>query len=376
MDDRNASRCIRSPLHLLLLLSLPLAISAAAHGSGREFLKRNPNAYVADVARSVWNSGSLVSQRAEDLYDRLQRLSEENPGHLYTQDVFSIGEGGEPLPTRATYLSVLAAPFVGIAGESGLWILSQGILFAILLAWAEMNCRWIDRRAAVFLALGFLMTTALVRYTFSFSYDTFALALLLGGVVTQRKNQALGAFLIALTVETRPLFALFLPLAFLEFADAPSRRRLLQGTLGVGLGLGLVALTNSWLWGSPTTFSYHRLGAFQAGEVVIVPPAADFSVGELVSQLPRKLFMGQESLFIANPLLLIALPAGFVAARYSRGMALLLVTCLVYLGFLLALASWDLFGNLVRYALPATALLSLSVAFVAGRYRPPDSRVR
>ena len=361
--------CIRSPYRVALLLALPLAISALAWATGRDFLQRNPNYYVADVARSVWNSGSLVSETAREMYERLERLSSENPESLYTQDVFSIGEEGDPLPLRATYLSVLAAPFVGLGGEAGLWLLSQVMIFGVLLAWTELNCRWIGARMAIPLALIFMVGSALVRYSYSFSYDTFALALLLTGLATQRRFQVLGAFLIALSVETRPLFALFLPLAFFEAVDAPSRNRFIRGAVGIGLALGLVALTNTVLWGSPETFSYHRWAGFQAGEVILVPPDAHFSFGELASDLPQKIFGTEAGLITTNPVLLLALPAGIVAARFSRGMGLLLAVSVLYLGFVLALQNWADYGNLVRYSLPAVGMLSLSLAFLGGRYR-------
>ena len=92
----------------------------------------DPASSVAATARHFWNTGNLRGPRFQELYHDFAEKSRSHPRDSLWQDTFSLGTDGALYPKHTILVSVLSAPFYGLFGDIGFWILSQLALFLFL----------------------------------------------------------------------------------------------------------------------------------------------------------------------------------------------------------------------------------------------------
>src|SRR5690606_38813320 len=92
---------------------------------------RHPGVAVAETAKHFWRTGSLERPEFSQIRDWCRRQSLSDTGSRYTPDVYAVAHDGRLFPKHCWLVSVLAAPFYGLAGNAGLWLFNQAALFLL-----------------------------------------------------------------------------------------------------------------------------------------------------------------------------------------------------------------------------------------------------
>jgi hypothetical protein len=363
----NGDGSTERPINYLLVVGAYVLIVSAiglfARSQGFAFLQPNPYYFVADTVRSLWELGSLERAGNAEVYPLQLEKSRLDPGKTYWQDIFSLGRNGELILIRGVLMSFVAVPFYALFGDFGFWLMSQLQLFLVLFAVFRIARRLSSPRTALLLCGLLLVGSPLLRYSYQFSYDVFATALVLCGLDLLRTRPLLGSVLMSAAVETRFNYALFLP--FLLPAWLPcyeDRKRALAGIVaGAALAGAAMLALNYRLWGHPLTTGYQRILGFKDGAAVLRQVASGMGLGVFASEWGKKLFGSDDGLLRYNPILAL-FPFGLVLARanrlasfyYAVAGAVLAQVILVY-----SLSVWSHHGNASRYLLPAIVLAAL-----------------
>jgi len=289
---------------LLVSLAVLLLSSAYFHRLGYQVLPQEaPPARNAEVARSIWRTHSLEAPEFHVFEQELRRLSRDTQRE-YRQDVFSLGRHGELFPKHSPLSGVVGAPFYGLFGDSGFWILQQVV--ALLLFYSTFRITTIT-----------LLTQTLIGFfCYMFSYDLHGLFLLICGLHVMHSRPRWGSALAALSIFVRPSYVVLLPFLLSAWHGLPERvgrpRDLLVGT---GAVLCLYFAANDLMWGSPFATAYHRMVAFSPQGEPFIEQHPGFSLDVLVADWWRKLFGARVGLLPFNPAL-FAFP--WVCAWASR----------------------------------------------------------
>ena len=324
-----------------------------------------PPARNAEVARSVWKTRSLQPPEFVVFKENLSRLSRERRvGHY--QDVFSLGKGGELYPKHSVISAVIGAPWYGLFGDSGFWILQQAL--ALLLFYSTYRITSLmagrDTGAATLLSVCLLTETVIGFFCYVFSYDLHGVVLLICGLHLMYSRPLWGSMLATSSTFVRPSYVLILPFLLCGWSGMPGRTaRFRDIVLGAGCMICLYLLVNEFMWGGPFVTAYHRIAAFGPdGDVYIEQLPKGLNMGVFLSDWCQKLFSARVGLLTFNPAL-IAFP--WVCARVWRSehrwFALTTLTASVLHGlYMFSYEQWhtSFIGN--RLLLPSVYLYILN----------------
>lgn len=324
-----------------------------------------PPARNAEVARSVWTSLSLQPPEFLAFKNNLSRLSRERH-EAYEQDIFSFGKGGELFPKHSAISGVIGAPFYGLFGDSGFWILQQTL--ALLLFYSTYRVTSLvaghDTGVVTLLSVALLTETLFGFFCYVFSYDLHGLVLLICGLHLMYSRPLWGSALATVSVFVRPSYVLLVPILLCAWRGMPPRHSRLRGIiLGAGSVVCLYLVVNDLMWGGPFVTAYHRIAAFGPdGQPFIEQHPQGFNTSVLLSDWWRKLFGARVGLLTFNPAL-IALPwvCAWVWHSKHRWFALTTLTAGVLYGlYMFSYEQWDtsFMGN--RFLLPSVYLYLLS----------------
>jgi hypothetical protein len=370
--NRHAAAALPVAAYVVIVSGMALF----AQSRGIPFLQTNPYYFVADTARSLWEHGSLERKENAEVYRLQLEKSRRDPGKVYWQDIFSLGRNGKLYPTRGVLMAFAGAPFYGVFGDLGFWIMSQVQLFLVLFSVFRI-ARFLTSPQTALLLCGLLIVgTQLMRYSYTFSYDVFATALIICGLDLLRVKPFLGAALMTAAAETRVNYALFLP--FLLLAWLPQygdrKRAILSTVSGATVAAAVLLAMNYVLWGHPLTTGYHRSVIFKDGAALVQPVSSEISLRILGSDWGKKLIGEDGGLLRYNPILVI-FPVGLMLARKTRFEAVHLALGAAILAqavFVYSLSIWPDNNNANRYLLTAIVLSAIpsAAAFEAWRGAP------
>ncbi len=352
---------VNAPALVTAFVLIVSGIGVLGHYMGT-YLPVNPDHQVAETAKSIWETGSLERKEFREIYDLQLEKSRQNPGESYWQDIFALGRNDKLYPLRGVLLSYLGAPFYGLFGGFGFWVLNQLLMFAVLFALFRIARTLISAKMALLMCSLIAVGTEILKFSFTFSYDLFAAALLVVGLDLLRTSPFAGAMLATLSIETRPTNLLYLPFVLLAWYPyyAHKRNALLKVLASFALGALAVGLLNWKLWGSPLTSGYQRLIFFESGQAVF-PKFFAVSLDVLLSGWGEKLFGAANGLIRYNPIIVL-FPFGlFVALKGKYRYFYLLVAggVLLHVVFMYSLRTWSLTGNANRYLLTSIILMTL-----------------
>ena len=303
---------------LLVSLAVLLLSSAYFHRLGYQVLPQEaPPARNAEVARSIWRTHSLEAPEFHVFEQELRRLSRDTQRE-YRQDVFSLGRHGELFPKHSPLSGVVGAPFYGLFGDSGFWILQQVVALLLFYSTFRITSLVAKRESGVLTVttITLLTQTLIGFFCYMFSYDLHGLFLLICGLHVMHSRPRWGSALAALSIFVRPSYVVLLPFLLSAWHGLPERvgrpRDLLVGT-GAVLCLNFAA--NDLMWGSPFATAYHRMVAFSPQGEPFIEQHPGFSLDVLVADWWRKLFGARVGLLPFNPAL-FAFP--WVCAWASR----------------------------------------------------------
>lgn len=318
-----------------------------------------------DGALSLWNHGTLAAESFRNLHSDVLAKSTAC-GCRYWQDIYALGADNLLYPARAIILSVIAAPFVGIAGEVGLWLLNSIMFIGVVSTFFGLCAAHSSGHAALCATFLFIFGTTLIGYNFGIHYDLWALFLLLLALLIVSRSPILAGFLLALMIEIRPTHLLFLPLllcAFKSEAGALLQKRALKAVLGASLGLLVVGMINFVFWGLPWVTGFQRMVNYDSGEIIFKPTHPLLDSHELISGWIAKLLDPQIGIVSSNPVVILGIVGLlFCQAWPKRWRAGVIVISLLHLLIFASDQSWASHGNLSRYILPNIALLALGMA--------------
>ena len=374
-------RLRRSVEFLGASLAVLLLSSACFHVLGFQVLPPEaPPARNAEVARSVWKTFSLQAPEFRVFKDELSRLSRDSH-HGYHQDVFSLGRRGELFPKHSPLSGVVAAPFYGLFGDSGFWILQQ--ILALLLFYSTLRIASLvgecESGLVTLTALAILSETLVGLHCYQFSYDLHGVVLVVCGLHLMYSRPLWGSALATLSVFVRPSYVLLLPFLLTAWRDLPEcGARLRTALVGAGLVLGLYCAVNDLMWGSPFATAYHRVAAFSPeGTLFIEDHPRGFNLNALLSDWPRKLFGTRVGLVTFNPALLAFPWVCAWASRSDNKWFAFSTTAgsLAYGVYMFSYRDWDIsfIGN--RFLLPSVYLYILNfIPWCSDRLRSRRAR--
>jgi hypothetical protein len=338
----------------VLLLS-----SGLLHRLGYQVLPpQAPEARNGEVARSIWKNLSLQPPEFRVFRDNLARLSREHH-QGYSQDVFSLGKSGEIFPKHSVISGVIAAPFYGVFGNCGFWILQQ--LLALLLFYSTFRLTSLvakrDTGVPTLVTIALLTETLLGFFCYTFSYDLHGLMLLVCGLHLMYSRPLWGSALATLSLFVRPSYVLVVPFLVCAWLGLPHRAsRLRQVLFGGGSVLFLYLATNTLMWGGPFVTAYHRIAAFAPdGALFIEHHPQGFRLNVLVGNWWQKLFDLRVGLVVFNPAL-VAFP--WVCAWARR--------------FADKWFTWSTLGASMLYGLYMFSYEHWDVSFVGDRFLLPS----
>jgi hypothetical protein len=305
---------------LLASLAVLALSSTFFHRLGYQVLPQEaPPARNAEVARSLWVTHSLEAPEFRVFERELRRLSRETHRE-WRQDVFSLGRNGELFPKHSLLSGVIGAPFYGVFGDSGFWILQQ--IISLLLFYSTFRITSLVTQQTngilTLTTITLLTETVFGFFCYMFSYDLHGLFLLICGLHLMHSRPRWGSALAASSIFVRPSYVILLPFLLSAWSGLPQRignpRDILLGT---GAVLCLYFAVNDLMWGSPFTTAYHRMVAFSPQGEVFPDQLPSFSLGILLGDWGRKLFDARVGLLIFNPAL-FAFPWVCAWARRSE----------------------------------------------------------
>jgi hypothetical protein len=290
-------------------------------------VREGPALHMAETARDMWQTGSIQGNHLSSIYDQLITQSKSD-GQTYWQDVFAIGKNGEVFPKKCIFFSFVSAPFYGLFGDIGFWLLSQLLILAILLSMYHLVRELAGECAGFFLILLTFVGTEFLIFFYQFDPDVLSAALIICAIDLMRRYRMLGGFLLGLSVFTRPTHALTIPVLFLCWKKRGDVRGPIQAAIGSGFGISLYLILNWYLWGSPFTTDYNRFPLVANGHLVFTWPAltTNFGFNILTQNWYRGLFDWKVGLIPCNPVLLLLPIALYRLARQAeRNIAIWLI---------------------------------------------------
>lgn len=308
----------RPRLALALLCWLLLLAGLQGWWSGRAYLPsddlggvlypRNPYVSTAETARHFWDFGTVERRAFHDLRSFFLQESAKQPGVAYHQDVFSLSLDGRLLPKHPLLPSILGAPFYGLAGTAGFWLMEQLVIVALALSGyriaRSMAGELPSLAASALLIFG---TKVFWFYSWSFSYDLLGASLILGGLALLPGRPVLTGLLWGLALHIRITHGILFP--FLLLACHPWRGTLPTAWTRCTLACLAVALPHlaysAICFGDVLRGSYSRVPVFHQGTEWLDAESMHLAWRHFLEAGSRLWGAGHESVLIAYPALLV-----------------------------------------------------------------------
>ncbi|HEY8503240.1 MAG TPA: hypothetical protein VIL46_01570 [Gemmataceae bacterium] len=342
---------------VLLLQAAHVGVRAARSPRADAFLIGDCPYYAA-AARSLWEDGDfdLLDELAPGAPDPAAALDRLRPHSSF----FALGPDGRVVPKHSVLLPVLSCPMFALFGTAGL--LAINVLQLTLLT-AGIALLGGGGPGSRLLALAGLATTPLLAYSFNYSPDVLAAALLVWSAVLARRGRpGWGGLLAGLAVWAKVYLALLVLPVAAAVAAGGLRPLLRFGTAALAALLPML-LIHANLYGAPWASGYDREAHVAAGGFVLAEHYSRFNQ-PLGAGLANLLFDPSLGLAPTAPLWLLW-PAGLAfllarggpARRAERVWAL--ACAAVIAGNLLLFAPYDQWDASVsgnRFLFPALAL--------------------
>jgi hypothetical protein len=314
--------------------------------------------YYASAAVSLLVDGDL------DLRNQLKGGLEVH------QKQVALGLHGEWYPKHPILMSALSVPFYAGLGVAGFLVFNLLVMSCLAgVVWALCR-RHVTPSLATLSTTTLLVGTFLRAYVYNYSPDLFAALLFLGGLFFVLRERPLsGGFFLGMSVLAKitNLFGLLIVAAFACFR--PDRRQTLRLVAGAIPALLLLALINSFMFGSPATTGYDRTLVLVHGEAVTVSHRGFFDL-PIAEGVWGQLFSARTGLLPTSPALLLAVPGFFILLR-RRPWEGLLVLCLgEFLFLLFGTYRWwatSHYGN--RFLMVPVALSAIPLSLTFDRAR-------
>ncbi len=311
-----------------------------------------PDAFLlGDCPYYAATAESLVQDGDWDIRNQL-------PGELENHEgFFALSKDGRIVPKHSVLMPILSIPLYLIFGKLGFLLFNLVQLFALIYG---MMILADGGSGARLLALAGYISTPFLAYTFNYSPDLFATALMVWSYICAQKKCPIACGLLAgLAVWAKVyLGLLLLPLALVLMPQGS--KAMLKCSLAAGFALLPMLAINAHLFGSPLVTGYDR-------DARIV--AEGFTVTEHYSRFNQPILNGLGNLFFDSQIgmlrtapLWFIWPLGLAVAWRARtlrtrlSLLAMTLTLLLNLVFFARYDEWNasLFGN--RFLFPALAL--------------------
>jgi hypothetical protein len=330
-------------------------------------LPPGPIAAISEVARSLWRDGSLSPEYFYRSFQEAQELSLKTDSYVL-QDVFALGKNNTLLPKHSLLSALLAAPFYGIFGDAGFWILQQLAILALVLSIYSLVRELTGDELPLTTVISLFFLTQTLLYSYQYSYDIHGAVLILGGLAVMQNRPIWGGVIMGLSLFVRPTHILIaLPLLFAQYRQGLVLKNFAAAAAGMSVVVALFLFLNSLMWGSPFKIAYSCLPAFDRGVLVLSQHPAGFEVRSLMTGWGLKLF-GKNGAITYNPALLL-LPCVLWCLRgdpHRRWFGVILGTALLYSIYIFSYPMWDASHQGNRFLLPAVSLYLIPFIAVFG----------
>lgn len=329
-----------------------------------------PTVSTAETAREIWEHGTIERPSYYKLDAYFKELSLGDPSQAYWQDVYGHSRSGALLPKHPLIISVIGAPFYGLFGYVGIWLLNQLFLLVLFFYLYRILHETVTvYKSLFFCALAALSTSIIWRYTYSFSYDLLSTSLIISGFFYLKKFPFLAGLLFGLSLYVRMTNALFLPFLVLacypvdwkNFSFIKSWSLCVFGFLSV---VTPYLFTNFLVFGNAIKGSYTNVPVYLNGETFTDEKTGQFHWNFLLNE-PIRLWGNSDSLLNCYPLLLIILLLIPFLLFLPKQNYIIMITLgsLTQIGLFLCYSFWTGAGG-DRFVQAAVLLLFIPAAYV------------
>ena len=346
-----------SILPRLMVVVIPLAVSVAiiSHGyDGDPFLR-------GDCPYYYWTARALLREHSFALGKELPGSPQSHAGQV------SLAANGALVPKHPVVLPILSLPFIGLLEERGALafnLLQVLALLGVTYSLARQTAKTLAASTAVLITF---LAGPLPHYVWNYSPDVCSTLLLVGGAVAAVKARnhkwiAASGFLFGLACVSKFPLILFVPASLLLL---PRVRAAVPFLVGFFLPLGLFAIYNAALFGSPFVTSYDRITVVDAaGHWSTFSQRSNFDLpflqglrGQFINRRHGLLFTS-----VATLVALAGIPA--LLKRNARLGAFIILGSIGLIGFFSRYDQWNAshYGN--RFLFPVIALMTVPFAIL------------
>jgi len=281
-------------------------------------------------------------------------LRNQLPGDLSDHNsFFALSHDQRVVPKHSVLMPIFSLPFRAVFGAAGLLIFSLVQIFVLIVGIAILAG---DNPASRLLALVAYLSTPFLAYTFNYSPDVLATALLVWAFVFAIRNRPFACGLMAgLAVWAKIYLALVvLPIGIILLAAG--WRILMKAGIAGMIALLPMLLINAHLFGSPFVTGYDRDARMTEAGFVLSEHYSRFHQ-PLLTGLRNLMFDGRIGMFRKAPLWILW-PLGLLPRWRTRPSVAVAMTLSILANviFFALYDEWDAseFGN--RFLFPALAL--------------------
>lgn len=251
--------------HVVLFAVLLVAVGAGVAPQYESFtFLHGDGAFYADMNRSILD-GTLKQRNYQpnSWYEKPMGWNNELDQGWSNM---SQGPDGTWWPKHPILLPILATPLYWLLGPAGaLWTNVLLLVFGLLFA-ARLASRVVDPTVAAVTALAFSALPLMTHSAYSYSNDVMYGALTVAGVeLFVAESFAFSGLLLGLAVWSKPPQGMFPGLLGLSLLLRRQWRPALRMALGGLAPILAMLVQNTWMFGSPLTFSYDRILVTRGG---------------------------------------------------------------------------------------------------------------
>ena len=308
----------------MLLLLVAAGVAAALWGRP----VRSGDFLIGDCP---YYASAAVSLRVDGDLDISNQLRGGLPVH---QRQVALGRDGAWYPKHPVLMPILSVPFYALFGVAGFLAFNVLVLAGLAVVIWALCRRHVSGGIAAVSALVVLGGSFLRAYVYNYSPDLLSTLLVLGGLLMILRERPLAAgALLGLSVMAKLTNIFLIPLVAGFLLARPTRRDTLRLAAGALPFLAILALLNTFMFGSPALSGYDRTLVLEDGAVATVSHRGFFDLPPLEG-IRGQLFSPGTGVIPTSPVLLLALP-GLVLLIRRRPWEGLLVLCVCEFIFLL-----------------------------------------
>jgi hypothetical protein len=252
--------------HVVLFALLLIAVGAGVVQQYESFtFLHGDGAFYADMNRSILDG--TLKQRAYQPHSWYEKPMGWNNELDQGWSNMAQGKDGTWWPKHPILLPILATPLYWLLGPAGaLWANVLLLVFGLWSA-ARMASRLVDPTLAALTAMAFAALPLMTHSAYSYSNDVMYGALTVAGVdCFVGESFLLSGLLLGLAVWSKPPLAMFPGLLGLSLLLRRQWQPALRMVLGGLAPILAMLVQNTWMFGSPLTFSYDRILVTRGGK--------------------------------------------------------------------------------------------------------------